>query len=146
MSFRRLPSYARRSIGPTQETPKGAVHGDFTLVNLFTLKQVKVRALIDTGTTDVLVTSEVARELGFDLDEVSRANLIVADSRRVHAPRLRPIEIHFADRSCMSDVFVLGDECLVGVIPLEAMDLVVDPKRREVITNPAHPDGPRKRV
>ena len=146
MSFRRLPSYARRSIGPTPGTPMGVVHGDFTLVNLFTLKQVKVRAMIDTGTTDVLVTSEVARELGFDLDEVSRANLIMADRRRVHVPRLRPIEIHFSDRSCLSDVFVLGDECLVGVIPLEAMDLVVDAKRREVITNPAHPDGPHKRV
>jgi predicted aspartyl protease len=146
MSFRRLPSYARRSIGLTQGMEMGVVHGDFTLVNLFTLKQVKVRAMIDTGTTDVLVTSEVASELGFDPDEVSRANLIMADCRRIRAPRLRPIEIQFEDRSCMSDVFVLGDECLVGVIPLEAMDLVVDPKRWEVITNPAHPDGPRKRV
>jgi len=124
----------------------GVVHGDFTLVNLFTLKQVTVRALIDTGTTDVLVTTEVARELGFDPDEVTRANLIMADSCRVYAPRLRPIEIQFEDRSCMSDVLVLGDECLVGVIPLEAMDLVVDLKRQQVITNPAHPDGPRKRV
>jgi predicted aspartyl protease len=146
MSFRQLPPYTRRSIGPTQGTEMGVVHGDFTLVNLFTLKQVKIRAMIDTGSTNVLVTFEVARELGFDPDEVSRGNLIVADCRRVQAPRLRPIEIHFEDRSCLSDVFVLGDECLVGVIPLEDMDLVVDPKRQIVITNPAHPDGPYKRA
>jgi hypothetical protein len=30
----------------------------------------------------------------------------------------------------------------MGVIPLEAMDLVVDPKQQRVTPNPAHPDGP----
>ena len=31
---------------------------------------------------------------------------------------------------------------MVGVVPLEVMDLVVDPKNQRLITNPAHPDGP----
>ena len=31
---------------------------------------------------------------------------------------------------------------LIGQIPLEALDLVVDPRSQELRTNPAHPDGP----
>jgi hypothetical protein len=41
-----------------------------------------------------------------------------------------------------TEAAVLGDECLMGVIPLEAMDLVVNPKLECVTPNPAHPDGP----
>ena len=35
-----------------------------------------------------------------------------------------------------------GTTPLIGQIPLEALDLVVDPRSRELRTNPAHPDGP----
>ena len=42
----------------------------------------------------------------------------------------------------LTEAAVLGDECLLGVIPLEAMDLVVNAKLERVTPNPAHPDGP----
>jgi hypothetical protein len=35
-----------------------------------------------------------------------------------------------------------GSTPLIGQIQLEWLDLVVDPKSRDVIANPAHPDGP----
>ena len=35
---------------------------------------------------------------------------------------------------------MLGDEPLLGVIPLEAMDLVVDPRQQRLVVNPRHPD------
>ena len=124
----------------------GVVHADFTLTNFFNKKSVRIRALVDTGATEVFVTPEVARELGFDPEEVAHRNVTVADGRSVRAPRLRPVEIEFADRSYCGEVLVLGDQCLVGVIPLEAMDLVVDPKHLELIPNPAHPDGPYTRA
>jgi hypothetical protein len=35
-----------------------------------------------------------------------------------------------------------GDsEVLLGVIPMEEMDVQIDPKRQELDVNPAHPDG-----
>ena len=120
----------------------GLVHADFKLTNVLTRRSVSIRALVDTRATDVFVTSEVARCLGVDPEELSRMNVTVADGRRVSIPRLPPVEIHFGDRSCFVNVFVLGAECLVGVIPLEAMDLIVDPKARELGPNPAHPDEP----
>jgi len=40
----------------------------------------------------------------------------------------------------------MGDECLVGVIPLEAMDLVIDLKNQTLAVNPAYPHAPLLRV
>ena len=122
------------------------VYADFTLINLFTRKSVAIRALVDTGATDVLVTPEIAKQLDFDLEEVSQKTVVMADGRRVSAPRLAPVEIRFGDRLVCTEVLVLADECLVGVIALEAMDLVVDPKGLRVIPNPKHPDGPCARA
>jgi len=120
----------------------GLVYADFKLVNHDTRQSVDIHALVDTGTTEAFVTWEVARQLGFEPEELSVQHVTVADGRRVAVPRLAPVEIQFQDRHYCTEVCVLEDECLVGAVPLEMMDLVVDPKRLAVIPNPAHPDGP----
>jgi len=129
-----------------QGTPVGIVYADITLTNPYLKKSVSVRAMVDTGTTHMLVTEQVARELGFDLEETSTYSLSVADARRVRAPRIQPVQIRFNDRTFVTEAAVLGDECLMGVLPLEAMDLVVDLKQQRVTPNPAHPDEPVFRV
>jgi clan AA aspartic protease len=129
-------------ITAQQGTPVGIVYADITLTNPYLKKSVTVRAMVDTGTTHMIVTAEIARELGFDLEETSTYSLTIADTRRVRVPRIQPVEIRFDDRTYLTEAPVLGDECLMGVLPLEAMDLVVDPKMQRVTPNPAHPDGP----
>ena len=125
-----------------QGTPVGIVYANITLTNPYLKKSVSVRTMVDTGTTHMIVPARIARELGFDLEETSTYSLTVADTRRVRVPRIQPVEIRFDDRTYVTEAAVLGDECLMGVIPLEAMDLVVDPKQQCVTPNPAHPDGP----
>jgi hypothetical protein len=39
-------------------------------------------------------------------------------------------------------VEAVGTTALIGQIPLEALDLIVDPKSREVRVNPESPDAP----
>ena len=39
-------------------------------------------------------------------------------------------------------LLVLGNEALLGVIPLEAMDLMVDPRQQTLIANAQHPNYP----
>ena len=125
-----------------QGTPVGTVYANITLTNPYLKRSISVRALVDTGATHMIVTRHIALELGFDLEETSTYSLTVAESRRVRVPRIQPVEIGFEDRTFLTEAAVLGEECLMGVIPLEAMDLVVDPKQRCVTPNPAHPDGP----
>lgn len=124
----------------------GQVYADFTLMNLFTQQRVDIRALVDTGATEAFVTWDVARALGFDPGEVSTRPVTVADGRRVEVSRLAPVGIEFGGRDFSFEVLVLGDECLMGVIPLEALDLVVDLQQQKLIPNPAHPDGWRIRA
>src|SRR6185312_6713480 len=96
--------------------PMGLVYADFTLANLFTKKTVPIRALVDTGAMEVFVTEHIARELDFDVTEVSLKRVMLADGSVRHVPTIAPVRTHFADRSCLVDVVVLGDECLVGVV------------------------------
>ena len=119
----------------------GIVRANFVLTNYTRDRQVPIDALVDTGTTEVIVTSEVAQQLGFDLEKVSRTNVTLADGRRLSVPRLRGVEVHFADRSYLTEALVLGNECMIGLLPLEAMDLIVDLKHEQVIPNPKHPEG-----
>ena len=41
---------------------------------------------------------------------------------------------------------VLGDAVLLGAVPMEDMDLIVNPSRREVTVNPASPNIPHARA
>jgi hypothetical protein len=40
----------------------------------------------------------------------------------------------------VTEAVVLGDEPLMGVLPMEAMDLVVEPSHERLVVNPAHPN------
>ena len=123
-----------------QGTQVGHIHADVRLTNYYADKSVTVRALIDTGTTEFFVTPEIARELGFDLEEVGRKYVTVADGRRVYVPRLLGVQIHFEDRNYLTEALVMGTECLIGVVPLEVMDLIIDPKLQRLVGR--LPDGP----
>jgi clan AA aspartic protease len=125
-----------------QGKPMGFVYADITLRNMISNKSVNVRAMVDTGTTHLLVPRAIAIELGFDPTEVSTTPVTLADGRQVFCPQIAPIEIAMDDRSCAVNVGVLGDESLMGVVPLELMGLAVDPCRQCLVPNPQHPDGP----
>jgi hypothetical protein len=62
------------------------------------------------------VTEEITLQLGFDITEVRQRSV--------------------------TEAVVLGNEPLLGVIPLEVMDLVVAPRQQALIVNPQHPNYP----
>lgn len=53
-----------------------------------------------------------------------------------------PILVSMFGRSSFTGALIFGDQVLLGAIPLEDMDLVVDPKRQQVTVNPANPNIP----
>lgn len=119
----------------------GHTYVDITLSNLLSKKSVEVHALVDTGAFMMSIPANIATDLGFDLEEMSTRNATLADGRRVRCPVV-PMQVRFENRTCSADATVLGNECLVGVLVLEAMGLVVDPVQQRVIPNPEHPEGP----
>jgi clan AA aspartic protease len=120
----------------------GLTYAKLKLTNLFTDQHVEINSLVDTGATFMWVTEEVALQLGFDTSEVGRQVVTLADGHQRKVPKIAPIEIAFANRSYVTEAVVMGNEPLLGVIPLEAMDLVVDPRQQTVIVNPQHPNYP----
>lgn len=61
-------------------------------------------------------------------------------------PYVGPISVRFGKRQCFVGALVLGDEVLLGAVPMEDMDLVLNPARQEVTVNPASPNIPHSRV
>jgi len=120
----------------------GLTHAQLELTNLLGKQKIVVDALVDTGATFMCVTEEMATQLGFDTTEVSTHVVTLADGRQIKVPRIAPIEISFANRSYVTEALVLGNEALMGVLPLEAMDLIVDPLRQTLAVNPDHPNFP----
>jgi hypothetical protein len=50
------------------------------------------------------------------------------------------VELHFKNRVGFTGALVLGNEVLLGAIPMEDMDLVIIPKTRTVDVNPENPN------
>ena len=65
-----------------------------------------------------------------------------ADGARHLVPYVGPLTVRFGNRTCFTGAMVLGDEVLLGAIPMEDMDLVVRPSQRDVIANPSSPNIP----
>ena len=120
----------------------GLGYANLKLRNLFSGQGVEVRALVDTGATFMCVTEQIARQLGFDATEVTHQFVRLADGRQIKVPKVAPIEIAFDDRTYVTEAVVLGDEPLMGLLPMEAMDLLVDPRTQRLRVNPEHPDYP----
>jgi hypothetical protein len=55
-------------------------------------------------------------------------------------PTYGAVRLTFQGRDCVCDVTEIDDACpvLIGQVPLELMDFVIDPGRRQLIGNPAH--------
>ena len=120
----------------------GLTYAKLKITNLFTHQQVEINSLVDSGATFMCVTEEIALQLGFDISEVSRQVVTLANGHQCKVPKIAPIEIAFANRSYVTEALVLGNEPLLGVIPLEAMDLIVDSRQQSLTVNPQHPNYP----
>ena len=118
------------------------IYADLKITHFIDKRSISVRALVDTGATFMCIPEHDAIQLGFDPTEVSQQVVTMADGRQRKVPKIAPIEIAFANRTYVTEALVLGDEPLMGVLPLEAMDLLVDPLRQQLVVNPEHPNFP----
>lgn len=108
------------------------------------LEPVKVKALADTGALMLCVPEHVAVQL--DLETESMREVSVVDTRTIKVPYVGPIKILFGKRFCYVGALVLGDEVLLGAVPMEDMDLIVNPAKREITVDPSSPNIPHARV
>ena len=108
------------------------------------LTPIVTAALADTGALMLCVPEHIALQLELDME--SKREVTVADGRSMSVPYAGPIKVEFRDRFCYVGALVLGDEVLLGAVPMEDMDLVLSPARREVTVDPCSPNIPHARV
>ncbi|MBN2579727.1 MAG: hypothetical protein JXB10_12125 [Pirellulales bacterium] len=117
--------------------------GDVMKVEEGVLEPEKVRklevpnALVDTGATLLSIPKRFIPALG----------LTRRRSRTAKTPGgifsigiYGPVQLTVQERDCIVEVAEIPDECpvLIGQIPLELLDFVVDPSGQKLIGNPDH--------
>ena len=80
------------------------------------------------GAVHLCIPEHIAIQL--QLRELEQREVILADGRRRTVPYMGPIEVRFANRRCFTGAMVLGNEVLLGAIPMDDMDLVLRPSCR----------------
>ena len=118
----------------------GLVNGKLILRNprLPNLDPVDVEALVDSGATHLCIPEHV--QLQLQLDEIDTKEVTLAGGSKKLVPYVGPVELHFKNRVGFSGALVMGDQVLLGAIPMEDMDLIIIPKTRTLDVNPNSPN------
>jgi clan AA aspartic protease len=97
------------------------------------VRTVAVTAMVDTGAGTLVINEEIRQKLGLVTQALRRTAL--ADGVSAIYQVTEPVYVHWEDRDtvCMAVVIPGADKVLLGAIPLEDMDLIVDPKRQQLV-------------
>jgi clan AA aspartic protease len=102
------------------------------------LKPVEVEALADFCAVYLCIPEHIKIQLR--LDEIDKKEVTLADGSLKLVPYVGPIELRFKNRVGFAGAVVMGDQVLLGAIPMEDMDLVIIPKTRTLDVNPNSPN------
>jgi clan AA aspartic protease len=104
------------------------------------LAPYRAKALVDTGAMHLCVPQHVVVQL--QLQTVQQREVTTADGQRHVGDYVGPVEVTFGNRSCFVGALVIGEEVLLGAVPMEDLDLVISPSRQTVEVNPHSPNIP----
>lgn len=102
------------------------------------LTPIEVDALADSGAVHLIMPEHIKIQL--KLEEIDKKEVVLADGTKKLVPYVGPIEIRFKNRIGFVGALVMGDQTLLGAIPMEDMDLVILPKERKLDVNPESPN------
>lgn len=103
------------------------------------IKHVRVNALVDSGAYNLCINETVQTQL--DLPFIEKQIVTLADDTLIEVDFVGPVDIRFENRSTTVRALVLpGDaEVLLGAIPMEDMDVLINPREQKLVVNPKHP-------
>jgi len=100
-------------------------------------RAVEVEALVDTGATRLYLKPSVIKKLGLVRTDTVRSQTTNGAAIRY---KYEPVELELMGRRENFDVIEVPENVpnLLGQVPLEVLDFVVDSKKQRLIPNPAH--------
>ena len=130
----------------------GLVYAEIELINTYDLgmalhgiipesdvKRQKVNALVDSGAYMLAINEHVCQQL--DLRKLNAQEMVLADGTLKKLDIVGPVDIRFKNRATTVRAVVLPgqNEILLGSIPMEDMDVLIDPKEQKLVVNPENP-------
>ena len=124
----------------------GTTYAEITLKNVYDemkaqegliqkqdVRSVTVRAVADTGAMSLVINKVLQQKLG--LKTVNKKFARIANGQRVACDVTEPVEISWKKRQSVLPALVVpgARKILFGAIPLESMDLMVNPVTQEVV-------------
>lgn len=94
-------------------------------------------ALVDTGATGLMIPRRLLAQLGLRPTRTRQAKTV---GGQVPMQMYEAVRLTVQGRDCVVEVHEIPDDLpvLIGQIPLEALDWVVDPVNQRLIGNPFH--------
>ena len=117
----------------TLKNVKDAIRAEDGLIQEHQIRQATVTAVVDTGAWTIVINEAVREKLGLDITGSEPGTL--ADGTKAVYNLAGPLEVTWKNRRTTCEALVLPDaeDILLGAIPLEAMDLTVNPRNKEVV-------------
>lgn len=152
----KLPTSEAVSFG---EKKMGLVYADIELISVDDLvlyrrgylpeaqiKHMCVSMLVDSGAYMLVINDRIREQL--DLPFIEEQTMRLADDTEMKVKIVGPVEVRFENRSTTTRAAVIPGnvEPLLGVIPIEDLDVVIDPKQQRLIVNPESPYIARKHM
>ena len=103
------------------------------------IRKTTVNALVDSGAYMLCINDRIRTQLGLRTIVTQSAQLANGDITEVEI--VGPVEVKFLNRSTSCRAMVLpGDnEVLLGAIPMEDMDVIIDPREQKLALPPDRP-------
>lgn len=102
------------------------------------LRILEETALVDSGAVHLCIPEHIKIQL--KLEEIDKKEVTLADGSKKLIPYVGPVEIRYKNRVGFAGALVMGDQVLLGAIPMEDMDLVIIPSKRILDVNPDSPN------
>jgi clan AA aspartic protease len=130
----------------------GMVYADMELINAGDIEMVRrnlmdkdeikrmtVNMIVDSGAYMMAINETIQGQL--ELPFIEKRKNILADGSIVEYDVVGPLLVKFKNRTATCSALILpgNNEPLLGAIPMEEMDVLIHPRRQELIVNPEHP-------
>lgn len=103
------------------------------------VRRMEAQLLVDSGATMLCINENIALELG--LTQAREGMITLADGSKKACKIVGPVTIRFLTRTTVVEAVVLpGDaQPLLGALPMEGMDVVIDPLTQTLGLPPDRP-------
>jgi len=97
------------------------------------IRSLTVEAVADTGAWTLVIDEDTCKKLGLKLKGPEPG--VLADGSTIIYQITEGVEVHWKNRQTVCPALVVpgADDILFGALPMEGMDLIVHPRKEEVV-------------